>query len=65
MPVILATWEAEIRRIVVRGPHLQNNQIKMDWRYTQVVEILLSKHKALSSNPVPPKKKQKQKTTPG
>jgi hypothetical protein len=39
MPVILATWEAEIRRITVQGQsgeifhltHLQNNQSKMDW----------------------------------
>jgi hypothetical protein len=38
MPVILATWEAEIRRIKVQGqlgkqfarPHLQNNQSIMD-----------------------------------
>jgi hypothetical protein len=37
---ILATWEAEIGRITVRGQprqivqeaHLQNNQSKMDWR---------------------------------
>jgi hypothetical protein len=41
MSVILATWEAEIKRIIVQGqpgkqisiPHLQNNQSKMDWRY--------------------------------
>jgi hypothetical protein len=43
-PVILATWEAEMRRIMIWGqpgqivcetrpPHLQNNQSKMDWRY--------------------------------
>jgi hypothetical protein len=41
MPGILATWEAEIRRITVSGqpekivcesPHLQNNLSKMDWR---------------------------------
>jgi hypothetical protein len=39
MPVILATWEAEIRRITVEGQqeqivhhtHLQNNQSK-GWR---------------------------------
>jgi hypothetical protein len=40
MPVILATWEAEIERIVVQGqfgkivletPHLRNKS-KMDWR---------------------------------
>jgi hypothetical protein len=40
MPVILATWEAEIGKTEVGGqpeqivwdPHLQNNQSKMDWR---------------------------------
>jgi hypothetical protein len=40
VPVTVATWEAEIRRIVVWGclgiyfmkPHLQNNYSKMDWR---------------------------------
>jgi hypothetical protein len=39
-PVILATSEAEIRRIEVGDqprkivrPYLQNNQSKMDWRY--------------------------------
>jgi hypothetical protein len=39
MPVILATWEAEIGRITVQGqlkqviqrPQLQNNQSKTDW----------------------------------
>jgi hypothetical protein len=41
MPVILAIWEAEIRRIMVPGQprqivlknsHLINNQSKLDWR---------------------------------
>jgi hypothetical protein len=40
MPIILTTWEAEIRRISLRpaqanssqDPHQQNNQSKMDWR---------------------------------
>jgi hypothetical protein len=39
MPLILAIWEAESRRITVRGqrrfmrpPHLQNDQSKVDWR---------------------------------
>jgi hypothetical protein len=52
MPVILATWEAEIRRIVVRGHPEQivckttspNNQKKMD--VAQAEEHLLCKHKA-------------------
>jgi hypothetical protein len=41
IPVIPATWEAEIRRIKVQPAqansledlHLQNNQSKMDWRW--------------------------------
>jgi hypothetical protein len=40
MPIILAIWEAEIKRVAVQGqpgekggtPYLQNNQRKMDWR---------------------------------
>jgi hypothetical protein len=41
VPVILATWEAEIRRILVQGqpgqlgfvrPYLQNNYSKIGWR---------------------------------
>jgi hypothetical protein len=40
MPVILAAWEAGIRRMAVPGQqgqivyeaHFQNNQSKMDWR---------------------------------
>jgi hypothetical protein len=38
-PIVLATWEAEVKRIEVPGesrqifvPELQNNQSKMDWR---------------------------------
>jgi hypothetical protein len=39
--VVLATWEAEIRRIQFQASqgkafptlHLQNNQTKMEWRY--------------------------------
>jgi hypothetical protein len=41
MPIILATWKAEIGRTVIQGKpgqtvqesQLQNNQSKMDWRY--------------------------------
>jgi hypothetical protein len=38
MPVIPATWDAEIRRLAIAGQpeeidHLQNNQSKMDWRF--------------------------------
>jgi hypothetical protein len=40
VPVILATWGAEMRRIEIQGqpgqferPHFQNNQNKMDWRH--------------------------------
>jgi hypothetical protein len=41
MPIILATWEAEIRKIMVQSQNWQiifktpiskNNQNKMDWR---------------------------------
>jgi hypothetical protein len=58
MSVILATWEAEIRRIeiwgqprqIVWGSHLQNIHSKWIWGVAQVVEYLLCKYKALSSN---------------
>jgi hypothetical protein len=40
MPTVLATWEAEIGRIMVRDDslqrphiHIQNNQSKVDWRH--------------------------------
>jgi hypothetical protein len=56
-PVILATWEAEIRRITVQDqsgqmiyeslpPSSKTNQYKRDWRWTQVVECLHCKSKA-------------------
>jgi hypothetical protein len=53
MTVILATWEAEIRRIVVQGqprqivqetPHLQITTTKWTGSVAQVVECLLCKH---------------------
>jgi hypothetical protein len=69
--VILATWEAEIRRITVQG---QPGQIvhetppfpkitieKWIGIVAQVVEDLLCKCKALSSNPFPTRKKGRKK----
>jgi hypothetical protein len=59
-PIIPATQEAEIRRIVVQGLPGQNesetlSQIyptqKRAGRVDQVVECLPSKHESLSSNP--------------
>jgi hypothetical protein len=64
MPVTLATWEAEIRRIVAwcqprqivqETPHLQNNQSKMDWKHDSNSRVLC-KNEDLSSNPIPPKR---------
>jgi hypothetical protein len=40
--------------------YLQNNKKKKGWRHGQVVESLLSKHKALSSNPSTAKRKKKE-----
>jgi hypothetical protein len=65
-PIILATWEAEIRRITVQGQPGQIIQETLSWKYpawkragevTQVIEHLPSKHQALSSNPSPTIKK--------
>jgi hypothetical protein len=54
MPVILAPWEAEIRRIRFKArSHLQNNQSKMDWKCGSG---LLCKLEALTSNPRATKK---------
>jgi hypothetical protein len=68
MPVILATWEAEIRRIMVGCQPAQivwetlaqkiSNTKKIGRMY-QVIEHLPSKHEALSSNPSTTKKKKK------
>jgi hypothetical protein len=65
-PVILATWESEIRRIMVGGkakkivhetPISKNNQSKMDWR----CGVSGRAPEALSPNPSPIKNKSKNK----
>jgi hypothetical protein len=65
-PVILATWEAENRRIMVQGqpgqtvwetPISKNNQSKMDCNVTRAVESLSCKDKDLNSNSSPTKNK--------
>jgi hypothetical protein len=69
MPVILTTWEAEIRRIVVQGQPRQivcetpiSKMIRAKWTESsdEVVECLLCKCKALSSNPSPTKERKKE-----
>jgi hypothetical protein len=72
MPVILATWEAETRRITVRG---QNGQIAQEtptskiirpkWTgsVAKVVECLLYNHKVLSSLHVNQNKTKQNKKT--
>jgi hypothetical protein len=65
MPVILATWKAEIRisvkkpaqTINVQDPHLQNNQSKMGWRCD-----LRGRMPALQSPEFKPQSYQKTKT---
>jgi hypothetical protein len=68
MPIIPATWEAEIRRILVQGqagqivcetPISKIARAKWTESAAQVVECLLCKCKALSSNHSPTKKKKK------
>jgi hypothetical protein len=61
----LATWEAEIRRIVVQGQAGQQEwdaiskipNVEKGWWSGQVVEHLSSHHEAMSSNPSAEKKK--------
>jgi hypothetical protein len=64
-PVIVATWEAEIRRITVRGQpgHIVPKTPSPKWigGVTQVVKHLLCKCKALSSNPRPTRKTTKKR----
>jgi hypothetical protein len=60
MPIILATWEAEIRRLLVEGhsrqivcetPIFKITRAKWTGGLAQVVQHLICKCKALSSNP--------------
>jgi hypothetical protein len=61
MPVILATWEAEIWRISIWGQPFEENSLrdpvskitraKETGGVAHVVEHLLCKHEVLSSNP--------------
>jgi hypothetical protein len=63
MPVILATWKAEIRRIKAQGQPRQIVQETPSAKWTggvaQAVHCLLCKGEALSSNSSPTKKKKK------
>jgi hypothetical protein len=58
---MLATWEAEIRRIMAEGQPWQmvceTPSPKWSGDIVQVMECLLCKHEALSSNPSSTKKK--------
>jgi hypothetical protein len=67
MPIIQATWETEIERITVPGQHRQivretpiSKITRTKWTggVVQVVEHLLCKHEALSSNSSPQNKKE-------
>jgi hypothetical protein len=63
--VIPATWEAGIRKIAVRGqpgqivPRYLQNREKWTGDVIEVVEHMLCKWEAPSSNPSPTKKKKK------
>jgi hypothetical protein len=68
--VILVTWEAKIERTVVQdqpGHTVSDNSIsqitRVKWTrdMSQVIELLLCKLEALSSNPSPTKKKKKER----
>jgi hypothetical protein len=68
MPVILATWEVEIWRIVVPSqsweivpetPIFKITRGKWTGRVTQVVKCLICEHEALSSKPQSNWKKEK------
>jgi hypothetical protein len=53
MPIILATWEAEIRRIKFQA---NCSYVKWTGGVAQAMECPLCKHKAQSSNSSPTKK---------
>jgi hypothetical protein len=66
--LILATWEAEIGRIIVQDqprqivweiPSLEQPEQRQTGGVAQEIECLLCKHRALSSNPTLIKKKNK------
>jgi hypothetical protein len=57
-PNFLGGWDWEdgsLRSVWANslGSRLQNNQSKMNWRYSSSIEYLLCKHKTLSSNSNP------------
>jgi hypothetical protein len=64
MPVILAIWETETERISAGGQPGQivfktpNSRAKWTGGMTQMVEHLLCKYEALTSNPSPTKKRE-------
>jgi hypothetical protein len=76
IPVILATWDAHIKRIITVGgqPRQEvlktpiSNTTRAKWTegMVQVTQCMLCKHEALSSNPRPIKgrKKKKNKNKP-
>jgi hypothetical protein len=57
--VIIATWEAEIRRIIVRGQPMQIvpkhpiskiTKVKLDWQCSSISRVPALQVKAMSSN---------------
>jgi hypothetical protein len=62
MPVILATQEAEIKRILVQSqPRQIVHKTLSQKTFTKIGLLEWLKVEALSSSPVPPKKKKKRK----
>jgi hypothetical protein len=70
MPVILATWEAEMERMVMRGQPGQivlqtpiSNITRAKWTgsVVQAVEHLLCKSAILSSSPIPRREREREK----
>jgi hypothetical protein len=71
MPVILATWEAEIRRIMFQGhtgqivckdPIFKITRTKWNRSVVQTIYHLLCKCEALNETPVSPKKKKRKRS---